>query len=217
LPRRMVVNASIFALLIAWAARRFVALVDWTREWLPGWLHWLEWLLWPLFVVSLILVAAYSFTLLANLIGAPFNGLLADATERFLNGEGPPAVVPRQRLSAEAPRALAAELDKLWYALRWAALVLLALLIPDVNLFVPVLWILLSAWMLAVEYFDYPLSTRGMRPAQQRAFLGGRGAEAMSFGLGAVVLSALPVVNFVAMPACVVGATALCVERWWNE
>ena len=109
----LVVNASIFALLIAWAARRFVALVDWTREWLPGWLQWLEWPLWPLFVVSLILVAAYSFTLLANLIGAPFNGLLADATERFLNREGPPAVVPRQRLSAEAPRVLAGELDKL--------------------------------------------------------------------------------------------------------
>lgn len=213
----VVVNVSIFALLITWAVQRFVALVDWTREWLPGWLHWVEWLFWPLLVVSLVLAAAYGFTLLANLIGAPFNGLLAEATERHLTGTDPPAVASWRQLLVEAPRAVVAELEKLWYQVRWAVLALLVLLIPGFNLLAPVLWVLFSAWMLAVEYFDYPLSARGMRPAEQRALLRGRRAEAMSFGLGAAVLSALPVLNLVAMPACVVGATALCVERWWND
>ena len=48
---------------------------------LPEWLAWLEWLLWPLFALAFMVIVFYSFTLVANLIAAPFNGLLAEKVQ----------------------------------------------------------------------------------------------------------------------------------------
>ena len=49
---------------------------------LPGWLAWLHWLLYPLLAVALLILTYYSFSLMANLIAAPFNSLLAAAVEK---------------------------------------------------------------------------------------------------------------------------------------
>lgn len=53
---------------------------------LPNWLHWLDWLLWPIVVLALLIIVFYSFTLVANLIASPFNGILAEKAEAILTG-----------------------------------------------------------------------------------------------------------------------------------
>ena len=57
-------------------------------EGLGAWLDWLRYLLWPLFVLTAVLLVFYTFSLLTNLIAAPFNGLLAEAVEKLAAGPG---------------------------------------------------------------------------------------------------------------------------------
>lgn len=63
---------------------------DWVPQlmsYIPSWLQWLSYLLWPLMVISLLLVFSYLFSTLANIIAAPFNGLLAEQLEASLTGK----------------------------------------------------------------------------------------------------------------------------------
>jgi CysZ protein len=64
----------------------FEGLMQRMQSAVPDWLGWLEWLLWPVFILALLIIVFYSFTLIANLIASPFNGLLAEKTEALLTG-----------------------------------------------------------------------------------------------------------------------------------
>lgn len=67
----LLINVTVFALLIYFGAGQISALLDWA---LPSWLEWLRWLAWPLFALAAALVVFFSFSLLGNLIAGPFNG-----------------------------------------------------------------------------------------------------------------------------------------------
>jgi CysZ protein len=209
----LAVNVILFAALILYAWIRFEDFLQWLQGFLPGWLQWLEWLLWPLFVLSLLVVLLYTFTIVANLIGAPFNGLLAEAVEQHLTGRRPDEQATSLKgWLIEAPRDLWAELRKVLYFLRWTVPFLFLFLVPGINVFAPFLWLAFSAWMLAVEYLDYPMGNHGIRFSEQRRRLRKRPMLSLSFGAGVLLLTLIPVLNFLAMPAAVAGATALWVE-----
>ncbi len=57
-----------------------------------SWWSFLKWILWPLFVLSYLILTFYSFTILANILAAPFNGLLAEKVEQKLTGHSPPKI-----------------------------------------------------------------------------------------------------------------------------
>ena len=46
---------------------------DRDQVWLPEWLRWLDWLLWPLFGIIVFGAVFFGFSLVANLIAAPFH------------------------------------------------------------------------------------------------------------------------------------------------
>ena len=62
-------------------------LINLLLGYLPDWLDWLQYLLWPIFAVAGVLIIFYSFSLITNLIAAPFNGMLAEAVEKHLTGQ----------------------------------------------------------------------------------------------------------------------------------
>ena len=76
-----VINLLLFGTAIVWGYGEVDAGLD---RFLPGWLHWLRWLLIPVFFITFAIIVFYTFTLFANLLGAPFNGLLAEKIERQL-------------------------------------------------------------------------------------------------------------------------------------
>ena len=47
----------------------------------------LRYILWPLLALSFMLIWYFTFTIIANLIGAPFNGFLAERVEAHLKGD----------------------------------------------------------------------------------------------------------------------------------
>lgn len=223
-----------FSLLRKPGLRRFVAmpllinillfggLIGWAYGWvdgasrvmiagLPDWLHWLRYIVVPVFVLTSLVVIFYGFSILANLIAAPFNGLLAEAVERYLTGKSLPGDW-RQLLRDILP-SIMSELRKLFYFALRALPLLLLLLVPLVNVVVSVLWVLFSAWMMTVQYMDYPMANHQLFFKEQRARLRKRPLLAWSFGGLVMLCTLLPVLNFIVMPAAVAGATAIWVRE----
>ncbi len=205
----LALNTALFAGAIWYVFAQVDALV---ARWIPDWLAWIEWLLWPLLAIAAALLVFYTFSLVANLLGAPFNGWLAEAVERRATGEPPPAF-SLHGILRQTPRLVGAEVRKLaWFLARAVPLGLL-FLVPGLNLLAPFLWLAFSAWVLALEYLDYPMGNHGLLFPEVRARARTRRALALGFGLGVTALTTLPVLNFLAMPAGVAGATLLWAER----
>lgn len=209
----VLVNTAIFAAAIAYGWMQFADLIAWLQSLVPGWLEWLTWLLWPLFAIGLLVVVFFTFGLLANLIAAPFNGLLAEAVEHHLTGQAPGDGGGLRELLGDLGPTLLDELRKLGYALFSAIPFLILFLIPGLNIVAPFLWFLYSAWVLAVQYADFPMGNHGLRFREQRARLRQRPFLSLGFGAATLALTSVPIVNFLAMPSAVAGATAL----WLRE
>ena len=206
----LAVNVILFGGLIWYGAGQFEALLDWL---LPDWLDFLSWLLWPLFALTVLLVAFYGFTLVANLIAAPFNGLLAEKVEAYLGGAPADSASGWGDLLRGVPAALGSELRKLMYFALRAVPLLILFLIPGLNLLAPLLWLAFSAWFLALEYADFPMANHGLGFKEQHRRLKQQRLTSLGFGAAATLLTLIPVVNFVAVPAAVAGATAFWQAR----
>lgn len=208
------INLVVFSLLVWLGVDQFEALLD---RYLPqeGWLSYLRWVLWPLFALALILVIFYTFTLIANLLAAPFNDLLAAKVEAMLSGR-PPDEGPAGVMAAVGP-AVRSELQKIAYFLPRALPLLILFVIPGVNALAPFIWGLFSAWSLALEYTEYPFGNNGFIFAHQRKLMKPKRLTALGFGGGVMLMMLIPGLNFLAMPAAVAGATALWVDRLKQE
>lgn len=206
----LLINITVFTGAIWYGVSRFQDAVAWMEKQLPAWLHWLDWLLWPVFVLALLIIVFYTFTLLANLLASPFNGLLAEKVEALLTGRPVTDPVDVGKLVKELPGILWDETKKVLYALLWSIpFLILAFTVPVVG---PVIWFLFTAWMLAVQYSDFPMGNHGLLFREQRACLRKRRMLALGFGSAAAGLTMIPVVNFVVMPAAVAGATCMWVN-----
>lgn len=208
----LLVNTALFGAALWFASQQLQRLDRALQGWLPRWLDWLHWLLWPLFILTGLVVIFYSFTLFANLIGAPFNSLLAERVEKMI---APASAQPRPPIESSWRDFLATpwvELRRLLYFVGWALPLLVLSFVPPVNAAAPALWAGLVSWMLALEYADYPLGHRGLKFRQQRELLRRHWPLALGFGGMTLALTLIPVVNFLAMPAAVIGATLM-----WNR
>lgn len=180
----------------------------------PSMPEWLAWLAWLVFGALALIVLFFTFSLVANVLASPFNGLLAEAVEHHLAAPDQPLAFSWSALLAEAGRAMFAALRKLLYfALRAVPLVIVSL-VPGLNLLAPALWLLFGAWMLAIEYLDCPLGNHGRVFPAAIACLRGERAMAFGFGLALSLLTLVPLVNFLAMPIGVAGATLMYCERF---
>lgn len=208
----VLVNIVVFSALIWGGVMLFD---DYMQRLLPAdsWLSHLSWILWPLFALTGVLIVFYTFTAVANLIAAPFNGLLAEKVEVFLSGKTPSDNSSWGQVVKDIIPSLLSELRKLLYFVIRAVFLLVLFLIPGVNLAAPFLWLAFNAWYLALEYMDFPMGNHHIRFKQQHQRLRKLRFNALGFGAGITLLMMIPVVNFLAMPAAVAGATSL----WHRE
>lgn len=205
----LLINSLLFSAGI-WLAT--TQLDHWMARLLPNWLNWLTWLLWPIFAVLIFFVVFYVFSIVANILAAPFNSVLAERVEARLNGQPVAAFEGYSSLPALIVRTFRSELGKLWYMGKWFVLVLVITLLPVVNVVAPVAWTLFGAWMLAIEYADYPMGNHNLFFKESLTALRKQRWEALGFGWLLSLLTTIPVLNFVAMPIGVAGGTALWVN-----
>ncbi len=192
---------------------------DWMTQLMPEfpiWLSWLEsligWLLFPIFATVILLAVFYTFSFIANLIAAPFNSILAEKVECYLTGK-PLDIGPTFPTSEMIKRTMGSEVSKLLYFAKWWFILFIITLIPIINIAAPVIWIIFGAWMLSLEYLDYPM-------ANQNKFFKDINSQAMSkrsltlgFGGSVMLFTSIPFINLIAMPAGVAGATSLWVKH----
>jgi CysZ protein len=207
----LLINSLVFSLAIYVGIHQFEGLMAMMDSRIPSWLGWLDWILWPIFILALLVLVFYGFGLVANLIASPFNGLLAEKVELTLTGRPLDQGNDYRRMLAELVPTLLNEVVKVLYALLWAIPFLFLLFVPVVG---PLLWFLYSAWILAVQYSDYPMGNHGLKFGEMRRRLRQQRSLSLGFGSAAAALGMVPIVNFLLMPSAVAGATAMWVREF---
>lgn len=220
----VVVNVLVFAGLFWLGADWLQTLMNWlipqpSEIRIEGWFGELldflvvlvRWLLWPLFLLAAFVVMFYTFTAVANIIGSPFNGMLSARVEAQMTGRLPEGA--GGGLFVEVTGAIRDELRKIAYFVLLAVPLLILFFVPMANLLTSPLWLLYGAWIVTLEYMDYPLGNRGIPFREQRRLVRSRRMLHLGFGAGLLAMTLIPIVNLVAMPTGVIGATLLRLEN----
>lgn len=178
---------------------------------IPGWLDWLRWLLWPLFGLSFVLITYFFFVMFANLIAAPFYGLLAEKATIVLNGGKLESGSAMPLMKTVMP-AILSELGRMTYFITRAVPLLILFLIPGLNIVAPFLWFLFGAWFFALDYGSYSLEPQGILFKEQREVMKGKKLGALGMGSLISFFLAVPVLNLLIPPAAVVGSVAYFID-----
>lgn len=175
-------------------------------------LPYLEGLLMVLLGGLLLILFANVFTLIVQLIASPFLGLLAER----VNHDSCSVPLPEESIIAMVKRTSIREIQKLWYWL-WRAFLLLIVVIifyfiPGLNLLGSALWFLFSGWILGMQYIDFGADCRLISLSDMRRALYKKRWLVLGFGCIMLVLTLIPLVNLVIMPVGVITGTLI-----WNE
>ena len=198
----------------------FLNIMDWIEGYmsaLPDYLTWLSYLLWPLLIFSILFTFSFVFSSVANLIAAPFNGLLAEKTEMLLtnapiNDDG------LGDLIKDLPRIFKRELQKWIYFLPRLLICGLLFFIPVFGqTAAPVIWFIFIAWMMAVQYADFPFDNHKIPFTLMRSSLRKRLGKSLVFGALISFFMTIPIINFIIMPIAVCGASAFWVDIYKQE
>ena len=209
----LAVNILIFGSLIGLGFSYLSDLMDSWMAGIPEWLGFITWIIWPLIILTVGLISGYLFTSVALLIASPFNALLAEKTEELVTGKPVDSLEGLGAALLALPRGIVRELAKLLYYVPMAALVLLLSFIPGLNAIAPVLWFLLGAWMMSIQFVDYPMDNHQLSFADVKEAVRSRRLSSMGFGGIVALCAGIPVINFIVVPAAVVGATLLWCEE----
>ena len=182
--------------------------------WLPSWLDWLSVILWPLALLTVLVIFSFVFSTVANWLAAPFNGLLSEKMEALLSGNETPKGSMLD-IVKDIPRTLSREWQKLSYYLpRAIGFFIIMWLLPVVG---QIIWFLFVAWMMAIQYKDYPFDNHKVPFAKMKQVLKQNQGVSYSFGITVAVFSMIPIINLVVMPVAICGATALWVDYYKDK
>jgi len=207
------VNIGLFTLLVIWAKSLFSGWMASLLSWMPEWLAFMEWLFWGIYLIVILMVLFYGFVAAANLIGAPFYGYLAEMTEKHLTGRDSEIEFSWKELALLIPSTVKRELQKILYYLPRVLGLFILGLIPGLNVFAALGWIIFSGWMMAIQYIDYPADNHKMSFPDMRRYLSAHRLTALGFGTLTFGVTLFPLLNLLALPAAVCGAVAF----WVNE
>ncbi|WP_435237656.1 sulfate transporter CysZ [Psychromonas sp. PT13] len=184
---------------------------------LPDFLSWLSYLFWPLLIFTILFGFSFLFSIVANLIAAPFNGVLAEKTENLLTNT---------RINDESfadtlkdlPRIFKRELQKLGYFLPRLLFCFALHFIPVFGQTIaPFISFIFAGWMMAIQYADFPFDNHKIEFKAMRKALGQRVGKNLTFGLVVGFCTTVPFVNFIIMPIAVCGATAFWVDIYKQD
>ena len=208
----LIINTLLFTGMFFLSKYYFKVFDHWIAAHLPHWLIWLASILWVIFFIGFILLFIYSFTTLANLVSAPFNSFLAEKVEFYLTGKK----IPERSLleiTKDVPRVIGRQLAIIGYYLPRAVLLLILFFIPIIQLVAGILWFVFNAWVMSLQYLDYPTDNHQIPLSDVKAWMGRNRLLALGFGTGVLLISMIPILNFFIVPAAVAGAT----QCWIKE
>ncbi len=210
----LLINTVLFASLIWFGYEQFSPLVDYMMSGVPAIFNFLRWIIWIIISTFTAIFVFFTFTPIANIVAAPFNALLSEKIEIRLTGR---AISVNSSFMKMARDSFLSQIRKLVYIIFWSAVLLLISLIPLVNFAAPFLWVIFGSWLLSLEYLDYPMGNHELNFTRQRQILATRKGLSLGFGSSVMVLTSIPLLNFIVMPVAVAGATVLWIEQLDRE
>ncbi|MDO5054687.1 MAG: sulfate transporter CysZ [Pasteurella oralis] len=189
-------------------------MIDSVMNYIPEWLSWLSAILLVLSILMILIFFYFIFTALSGFIAAPFNGLLAEKVEKMLTGE---SIIEGSAWDfvKDIPRMLAREWQKLMYSLPKLIVLFLLGFIPFLGQsIIPVITTAFTAWMMAIQYCDYPFDNHKVPFFVMKAELADKRTLSLTFGGLVMLCTFIPLVNLVVIPVAVCGATAMWVEHF---
>ena len=210
----LLINIIIFITLIMVAGGYVTDLIKEYTPDLPDWLSWLRVALEVIYYLLALLIMFYTFSFVANLVGAPLNGFLAAAVEKHLTGKEPPG--SDRNIMAELGVIILSELKKwLYYFMIAIPLIILSgILLFIFPPLIAVIWFLFGSWMFSLEYSDYPMGNYGLTFSQIRKTVSSKRMMTLGFGAAVTLGTMIPILNFIVMPVAVAGATAMRVKEF---
>lgn len=207
----LLINIVLFTCLLVLAAFWFEDIVQWIKQFLPTWLHWLEWLIWFIAFLMLLMIWVYISTIFVNMLSGPFNSVLAQKITTHFLGEK----LTDQSLLLQLPLAVKREGQLIFYYLPRAILYLLFFLIPLIQVLAPVVWFSFNAWVMAMQYLDYPMDNHQIGVNQMKELMRRKRLLNIGFGTGAMIATMIPFLNFIVIPTAVAGASLLWAKEYW--
>ncbi len=209
----LIANIVLFSL-VGWLLYGFI--VDFYEAAMltvPEWLQFLSWIITPLLWLIGGLMTGYVSTLIVLMLTSPFHALLAEKVEEAITGEPVPALDGIAAALLEVPRALFRELRKVLYYVPMAVGVLILTIVPLFNAFAPLAWFLLGAWMMSLQFVDYPMDNHRLAFRDVRDACAARRLSTIGFGGTVAFFTGIPLINLIVIPAAVIGATLLWCEE----
>ncbi len=214
----LLINIFFFSIGIYFGFAYFGQFMDWALDtsgmwsWVAAIVNFIKPLLYIIFGLTLLVLIFYTFSIMANIVAAPFNGLLAEATEKHLTGKLMDDASSFKQIMKDLIPTIMMEIRKLIYMILWSIPFLIILFV--VPILGPVIWFLFTAWTMSLQYMDYPMANHKLTFAQQRALQGKSRLFSMGFGGVTMGASMIPLVNFIIMPTAVIAATIIWVEQY---
>ena len=206
-------NIILFSLM-SWLLFEFITdFYDAAMLTIPEWLQFLSWIITPLLWLIGGLMTGYLSTFVVLMLTSPFHALLAEKVEEGITGEPVPAMDGIAVALLEVPRALFREIRKVLYYVPMALGVLLLTIIPVFTAFAPLAWFLLGAWMMSLQFVDYPMDNHRLPFRDVRDACAARRLSTIGFGGAVAFFTGIPLINLVVIPAAVIGATILWCEE----
>ena len=206
-------NIILFSLM-GWLLFEFITdFCDAAMLTIPEWLQFLSWIITPLLWLIGGLMTGYLSTFVVLMLTSPFHALLAEKAEEGITGEPVPALDGIAAALFEVPRALFREIRKVLYYVPMALGVLLLTIIPVFNAFAPLAWFLLGAWMMSLQFVDYPMDNHRLPFRDVRDACAARRLSTIGFGGAVAFFTGIPLLNLIVIPAAVIGATLLWCEE----
>ena len=197
-----------------------VGVWHWLKEWLsPKGTWWsgpLRWILLPTIYAAMIVAAYLLFSLIRQIVAAPFNDVLSMRSEGVYRELKRLPETAAARGSVHGEGAARGVLRSLTDAVRLCSAEYLAYLVVLPFLFVPVagmvLFWIVRAYYAGVNALDIALSCRGFTYAEKKRVFKANRVRMIGLGLGTALFDMTVVLAVGSLPASVVGATMVYLD-----
>ena len=161
--------------------------------------------------LAMIVASLFAFIIVGNIIAAPFNSKLSEAVEEHVMGS---SVSSGAGVVAEIGRSLMTAVGRLLIFVLIYPLIFAVQFIPVVGIILhPVLAVIYGAFVLSLDFSDPTFERHLHRFRDKVAYIRARKALYLGFGLTAVAMAIIPLINFLLLPVCVTSAALLYLDE----
>lgn len=202
----LLVGATLYAALLLAGFRA----IDGALAALPAWAAVFAAVLRALLVLLLLIATGFVLVRFGVVLGSPWYARLSDQLERLRLGGLPEPAAGLAAGLRDLARALGFELKKLLLVLVVALGLLLLNALPVAGqLLATAGSIALGATIACLDFLDYPLERRRLSFRAKLAVIRRHLPATAGFGLAALALVSIPLLNLLAIPVCVAAGTLL--------